>query len=58
MKKKVFTAAGIIMIIIAVIFVSVAFSHPEMSFPWSNTVTYIIYLIYAAVTVLMFFVGR
>ena len=39
------------MLIIAVLFIIVALNNPQAGFPWSNTVTYTIYEIYAAVVV-------
>lgn len=42
------------MLIGAIIFIVVALKHPEMSFPWSNTVTYFVYRIYFIVTFIMF----
>ena len=38
MSKKVSRIVGGIMLAVAVVFVAVALGHPEMSFPWSNTV--------------------
>lgn len=34
---------GIIMLIVACLFIIYAFNHPEASFPWSNQMTYILY---------------
>ena len=53
-KSKVFLATGCLMVIIAIAFVAFALNHPEASFPWSNTVTYSLYLVYLILTVLMF----
>ena len=38
------------MVAIAIAFVVFALNHPEMSFPWSNTVTWVMYGVYAVVT--------
>ena len=46
-------AAGLLLA--AVCFVAYALGHPELSFPWSNRVTYALYGIYLAVMVLLFF---
>ena len=46
MKKKTSITIGIILLIIAVIFIRVAVSHPEISFPWSLRVTYMFYGLY------------
>ncbi len=34
-------------------FITYAMAHPEASFPWDNNLTYMIYLLYFAITVLM-----
>jgi len=44
---------GIIMIVIAAAFTAFALQHPESSFPWSNTITYIIYGLYLIATVIL-----
>ncbi len=49
MKKT--RIAGIIMAIIAVIFVSIALQHPEWSWSWSLEVTYIFYIAYEVITI-------
>lgn len=46
MDKKISRSIGIIMLFAAVGFVIFALNHPEMSWPWNNTITYILYLIY------------
>lgn len=54
MTKKRSRMIAVIMLVIAVIFVFIAFQNPQASFPWSNTVTYILYGLYAvAVLVLL-----
>ena len=45
---------GFLMLALAIIFVGFALNHPEKSFPWSNTITYIIYGVYIIVMLLMF----
>lgn len=44
---------GLVMVVIAVAFVIFAWNHPEMSFPWSNTMTWVLYGIYTLVTVVL-----
>ena len=44
---------GAIMAVAAIIFVIFALNHPEMSFPWNNTVTYGIYTVYGVVTTIL-----
>lgn len=53
MSKKVSRIIGSIMLAAAVIFVAAALGHPEMSFPWSNSVTYSLYAIYLAVMIFL-----
>lgn len=50
MKKNVSRIIGLVMVAIAIAFVVFALNHPEMSFPWSNTVTWVLYGLYAVVT--------
>lgn len=56
MTKKISRIIGIVMLALAVAFVIFAFSHPEMSFPWSNTITYLLYGIYLLAMVVLFIV--
>ncbi len=53
MDKKHSHIIGITMLIIAMAFVVFALNHPEMSFPWSNTVTYLLYGLYFIVMLMM-----
>ena len=53
MKKNISRIIGLVMIVVAITFVLFAFNHPEMSFPWSNTITYALYGLYAIVTVVL-----
>ena len=53
MKKNVLRIAGLVMVVIAIAFVVFALNHPEMSFPWSNTITWILYGVYALVTLVL-----
>lgn len=56
-KAKIFFMAGCVMIIAAIAFVAYALNHPEASFPWSNSVTYTIYVLYLFVVILLFVFG-
>lgn len=47
---------GLVMVVIAVAFVIFAWNHPEMSFPWSNTMTWVLYGIYTLVTAVLLIV--
>jgi multisubunit Na+/H+ antiporter MnhG subunit len=44
---------GIIMLVIAAAFIAYALQHPEGSFPLNNSITYIIYVLYFAVMVIL-----
>ena len=39
--------------IIAIAFIVFALNHPEMSFPWNNTITWLLYGVYFLVTVVL-----
>ena len=51
MKKRIARILGLIMLIIAIAFIVFALNHPEMSFPWNNTITWLLYGLYILVTV-------
>lgn len=53
MKKNVSRIIGVVMAVVAIAFVVFALNHPEMSFPWSNTVTWVLYGLYAIVTAVL-----
>lgn len=53
-KSNLFLISGCILLIVAAIFIGFALNHPEMSFPWSNNITYIIYTIYGVIVLAMF----
>ena len=54
MKKITSRIVGLVMLIIAVAFIVFALNHPEMSFPWNNTITWLLYGLYILVTVVLF----
>lgn len=54
MTKKFSRIIGIVLLALAVAFVIFAFSHPEMNFPWSNTITYLLYGAYLLAMVVLF----
>ena len=54
MTKKYSRIIAVIMLIIAVIFILAALNNPQASFPWSNTITYILYGIYVVIMVVLF----
>ena len=45
-KNKKYKKIAILMLVIGIIFIFYALNHPESSFPWSNNITYIIYIVY------------
>ena len=53
MTKKTSRIIGIVILVLALTFIIFAFNHPEMSFPWSNTISYLLYGVYAIVTVIL-----
>lgn len=54
MTKRKSRIIGFIMLIAAVVFLLFAMQHPEMSFPWNNTITYLLYIAYLVVMITMF----
>lgn len=54
MTKRKSRIIGFIMLIVAVVFLFFAMQHPEMSFPWNNTVTYSLYIVYLVFMIIMF----
>ena len=54
MKKSISRVIGVIMLIVAIVFIVFALNHPEMSFPWNNTITWLLYGLYVLVTVVLF----
>lgn len=57
-KGKIFFGIGLLMIVVAIGFLIFALNHPEMSFPWSNSITYVIYAVYLVATVFMFCISK
>jgi multisubunit Na+/H+ antiporter MnhB subunit len=53
MKKNISRIIGVIMLIVAIVFIVLALNHPEKSFPWNNTITWLLYGIYFLVTVVL-----
>ena len=53
MNKKISRIIGAAMVLLAVAFIAFAITHPEISFPWSNTVTYALYGLYTAITAIL-----
>ena len=57
-KPNIFFIIGCIMVITAIVFIIFSLNYPEMSFPWSNSITYIIYGLYVLLAIFMFFKSR
>lgn len=57
-KKKILLCIGITMLLFAIGFVWYALNNPQSSFPWGNTITYSIYLIYIIVMLVCFVISR
>ncbi len=53
MKKSISRIIGVIMLIVAIVFIVFALNHPEKSFPWNNTITWLLYGIYFLVAVVL-----
>ena len=53
MKKSISRIIGLTMLIIAIVFIMFALNHPEESFLWSNTITWLLYGVYFLVTVVL-----
>ena len=54
MNKKYSRIIGLVMVLIAIVFVVFALNHPEMSFPWNNSITCGLYGLYVLVTAAIF----
>ena len=52
-KKNISRIIGLIMLIIAIVFIMFALNHPEKSFPWNNTITWLLYGVYFFVIVVL-----
>lgn len=49
--NRIFLIIALVMVIIAICFIIYALNNPQARFPWSNSITYVIYLIYAVVAI-------
>lgn len=59
--KKAFLYPAILLTVLGAVFLIFALSHPELSFPWSNKITYILYSLYLTIIIFLFimsFVGN
>lgn len=53
MNKSISRIIGVIMLIVAFVFIMFALNHPEKSFPWNNTITWLLYGVFFLVTVVL-----
>ena len=53
MNKSISRIIGVTMLIVAFVFIMFALNHPEKSFPWNNTITWLLYGVYFLVTVVL-----
>ena len=58
MKKSISRIIGVIMLIAAIVFIVFALNHPEKSFPWNNTITWLLYGIYFLVAVVLLIASK
>lgn len=54
MTRKRSRIIAVIMLITAAVFIVIALNNPQAGFPWSSTITYSLYGIYAVVMTVMF----
>ena len=57
-KKSISRIIGVIMLIVAIVFIMFALNHPEKSFPWNNTITWLLYGVYFLVAVVLLIAPR
>lgn len=57
-KQTVFRIIGVVMLLFAIGFFWYAIHNPTASFPWSNTITYTIYIVYFLILILMFLLSK
>ena len=53
MNKKISKIIGMIMLVVAIIFLVFALNHPQASWNWNNTITYTLYIIYLVVMIFL-----
>ena len=53
MKRVYSRIIGVIMLIVAIVSIMFASNHPEKSFPWNNTITWLLYGVYFLVPVVL-----
>ena len=53
MNKKISRIIGMIMLVVAIIFLVFALNNPQASWFWNNTITYTLYIIYLVVMIFL-----
>lgn len=53
-NTKLYYMIGGVLCLIAAVFAAAAVTHPELAFPWPNWVSYTMYALYGAYTILVF----
>ncbi|MCI7443669.1 MAG: hypothetical protein MSA89_11420 [Clostridium sp.] len=53
MNKKISKIIGMIMLVVAIIFLVFALNNPQASWNWNNTITYTLYIIYLVVMIFL-----
>ena len=54
MSRKMSRVIACIMLVIGIAFVIVALNNPQLSWPWSNTISFIIYFTYIILMIILF----
>jgi len=52
-NKKISRIIGMIMLVVAIIFLVFALNNPQASWNWNNTITYTLYIIYLVVMIFL-----
>ena len=54
MSRKMSRVIACLMLVIGIAFVIVALNNPQLSWPWSNTISWTIYLTYIILMIVLF----
>ena len=54
MSKKMSRVIACLMLVVGTIFVVVALNNPQLSWPWSNTISFTIYFTYIILMIVLF----
>ena len=58
MKKRTSRIIGCVMLAAAILFIIFAVTHPELGFPWENTITYFLYALYLLIMLILLIAPR